>query len=301
MTVSSLINTLAQIATSGAQSQSQFQLQLIGARMTAQLNRKIAELKAAANDPILPVLQQQAATLNAQKTRYDAAQRQLVANGSPIGDLDTQLSTMATAAAVGDGATFDQALAQAQTDLGNLKVVPLLPGLQPDGAASLKSNGLGIQSSATYDLSTPAGQAQAAADISAAQGLMAQLSTMTAQNTQIANSVSQALEVQITSLNDQVNAREQTETTDAATQIQKLQKQTQTQFHLIELSLGSAGNASSMLQDFETAQAATGATGTILDVLDTQLSGSGSSSTTSNSSSTAHSSSSKSSTFSTSA
>jgi hypothetical protein len=299
LTVSSLINTLAQIATSGARSQSQFQLQLIGAQMTAQLNRKIAELKAAANDPILPALQHQAATLNAQKTRYDAAQRQLVANGSPIGDLDTQLSTMATAAAAGDGATFDQALAQAQTDLGNLKVVPLLPGLQPDGAASLKSNGLGIQSSATYDLSTPAGQAQAAADISAAQGLMAQLSTMTAQNTQIANSVSQALEVQITSLNDQVNAREQTDTGDAATQIQKLQKQTQTQFHLIELSLGSAGNTSTMLQDFETAQAATSAaTGTILDVLDTQLSSSGSS-PTSNSSSTANSSSSKSSTFST--
>jgi hypothetical protein len=176
--------------------------------------------------------------------------------------------------------------------------VPLLPGLQPDGAASLKSNGLGIQSSATYDLSTPAGQAQAAADVSAAQGLMAQLSTMTAQNTQIANSVSQALEVQITSLNDQVNAREQTETGDAATQIQTLQKQTQTQFHLIELSLGSAANTSTMLQDFENAQAATGATGTILDVLDTQLSSSGSS-PTSNSPSTANSSSSKSSTFST--
>jgi hypothetical protein len=298
LTVSSLINTLAQIATSGAQSQSQYQLQLIGAQMTAQLNQKIAELKAAANDPILPVLQQQAATLNAQKTRYDAAQRQLVANGAPIGDLDTQLTTMATAAAAGDGATFDQALAQAQADLGNLNAVPLLPGLQPDGAASLKSNGLGIQSSATYDLSTPAGQAQAAADISAAQGLMAQLSTMTAQNTQIANSVSQALEVQITSLNDQVNAREQTETGDAATQIQTLQKQTQTQFHLIELSLGSAANTSTMLQDFENAQAATGATGTILDVLDTQLSSSGSS-PTSNSSSTANSSSSKSSTFST--
>jgi len=291
--VSSLMNTLAQIATSGAQSQSQNQLRIIGDRMTAQLNQKIADLKAQANDPIVPILQQQSATLSQQKTSYDTAQRQFVTNGQPIGDLDTQLSAMATAAAVGDATTFDQALSAANTDLANLNAVPLLPGLQPDGAANLKSNGLGIQSSAGYDLSTQAGQAQAAADISAAQAQVAQLSTTTTQNTQIAIGIDQALTAQITALNDQVSARQQSETTDALTQIQTLQTQTQTQFHLIELTMGSAGNTSSMLQDFENAQAASDAPGSILSVLDTQLP------TTSATSTSASASSSKSSTFST--
>jgi hypothetical protein len=293
----SLMNTLAQIAAAGAQTQSQEQLSIIGARMTAQLNQKIAELKAQGNDPMIPILQQQSATLSQQQTSYATAQSQLVANGGPIDDLDTQLSTMATAATAGDSATFDQALSTANTDLADLNSGPLLPGFQPDGSANLKTNGLGIQSSAGYDLSTPAGQAQAAADISAAQTAVSQLSTVTAQNTQIAISVDQALATQIGALDDQVASRETATTGNAATQIQTLQTQTQTQFHLIELSMGSASNTGSMLQDFETAQAAAAGPGSILNLLDTQVPST--SSSTSNSSSKANSSSGTSSNFST--
>jgi hypothetical protein len=309
LTVSSaLMNTLAQIASAGAQTQSQQQLSIIGGRMTAQLNQKIAQLQAQANDPMIPILQQQSAALSQQQTSYDTAQRQLVANGGPIDDLDTQLNTMATAAAASDSATFDLALSTANTDLANLNAVQLLPGLQPDGAANLKTNGLGIQSSAGYGLATPAGRAQAAADISAAQTAVSQLSTMTTQNTQVAISVGQALSTQIGALEDQVTSRETSQTTNAVTQIQTLQTRTQTEFHLIELSMGSAGNTSSMLQDFETAQAAniaaTAAPGSILNLLDTQVpstssSTSSSSSPASSSSSRANSSSATSSTFST--
>jgi hypothetical protein len=309
LTVSSaLMNTLAQIASAGAQTQSQQQLSIIGGRMTAQLNQKIAQLQAQANDPMIPILQQQSAVLSQQQTSYDTAQRQLVANGGPIDDLDTQLNTMATAAAASDSATFDLALSTANTDLANLNAVQLLPGLQPDGAANLKTNGLGIQSSAGYGLATPAGQTQAAADISAAQTAVSQLSTMTTQNTQVAISVGQALSTQIGALEDQVTSRETSQTTNAVTQIQTLQTRTQTEFHLIELSMGSAGNTSSMLQDFETAQAAniaaTAAPGSILNLLDTQVpstssSTSSSSSPASSSSSRANSSSATSSTFST--
>jgi hypothetical protein len=305
---SSLMNTLAQIASAGAQTQSQEQLSIIGNRMTAQLNQKIAQLQAQANDPMIPILQQQSAVLSQQQTSYATAQSQLVANGGPIDDLDTQLNTMATAAAASDSATFDLALSTANTDLANLNAVQPLPGFQPDGAANLKTNGLGVQTSAGYDLSTPAGQAQAAADISAAQTAVSQLSTMTTQNTQIAISVDQALSTQIGALEDQVTSLETSQTTSAVTQIQTLQTQTQTQFHLIELAMGSAGNTGSMLQDFETAQAAnaaaTAAPGSILNLLDTQVpstssSTSSSSSSASSSSSRANSSSAPSSTFST--
>jgi hypothetical protein len=290
----SLFNALAQIASSGAQSQSQYQLQLIGNRLTAQLNQKIADLKAQANNPTLPILQQQAASLNAKKTTYDNAEAQLVANGSPTNDLATQLVTMTTAAAAGDSNTFDAALTAANTDVADLNAVTLLPGFQPDGAANLKGNGLGIQSSATYNLSTAAGQAQAAADISAAQTVVSQLSTMTTQNTSIAVSVSQALEAQITSLNNQVAAIQAQVMTNSASQIQTLQQQTQTQFHLIELSMGGTNNTSTMLQNFENAQAASNSGGGILSVLDTQLSSSSTSAASSKTSSSSNSASSSS-------
>lgn len=273
MTVS-LINTLAQVATAAAQSQSQYQLKLIGDRMTAQLNQKIADLKARSDDPMLPILEQQASALNKQKTSYDSARSQMVANQTPIADLENQISTMATAVNAGDSAGFDQALAAAQTDVGILVIVPLLPGFQPDGATSLKVNGLGIQSSASYDLSTPAGQAQANADVSAAQSLVQQLSTTATQNIQVAISVSQALDTQITSVNNQISSKQQSELTDAAGQIQQFQQQTRTQFHLIELAFGNVGQDGTMLQQFETAQSASASQGSIFSILDTQQTGS---------------------------
>ena len=277
----SLINTLAQVATSGAQAQSQFQLKLIGDQLTAQLNRKIADLKAASNDPMLPILQQQADTLNKQKTSYQTAESQMVANGTPISDMLTRLATMTTAASAGDSTTFDQALSAAKTDLGIINVVTLLPGFQPDNASSLKVNGLGIQSSAAYNLATPTGQAQAAADISAAQFLVNQLSTITTQNIQVAVSVGQALDTQINAIDDQVSKKQQSELANAATQIQQLQQKTQTEFHLIELDFGNTSQNTTMLQQFEAAQAANAAPGSILDVLDTQLSGASSTTTSS--------------------
>ena len=262
------INTLAQAATAGAQSLAQLQLKLIGDRMTAQLNQKIADFKAQANDPMLPALQQQAAALNRQKTSYDTAQGQLVANGNVIADLDTQLGTLAAAANAGDATAFDQALGQATSDVDILGVVPLLPGFQQDGAGSLRVNGLGIQPSAAYNLATPAGQAQASADIAAAQNLVTQLSATTTQNEQIAESVSQALDTQITSINDQIDARRQSEVIDAAGQISQLQQQTQTRFHLIELAFGNVGESASLLQS---AGAGSAPAGSILSIFDNQV------------------------------
>ena len=163
----SLINTLANVATASAQSFVQFRLKLIGQQITAQLNKKIDQLKEQAQDPAIPLLQQQEAALNSQKTGYDQAVTQIGANGTTLGDLSIQLSNLANAAAQGNSTTFDQALGSANTDLGILQIIPALAGFLPDGVNSLKTNGLGIKSSATYNLSTTAGRAQASADIQA--------------------------------------------------------------------------------------------------------------------------------------
>src|SRR5262249_2036453 len=52
-------------------------------------------------------------------------------------------------------------------------------------------------------------------------------------------SIANALSGQITQLQSQISARQNTEIVQAAGKIQTLQQQTQTEFHLIELSFGS--------------------------------------------------------------
>jgi hypothetical protein len=229
---------LAKAASVGAQAQAQFRLQLIGNQLTAQLNKKIAALKAQADDPVIKVLQQQEQALSARKSTYSASGSQLGTNVAMLSDLKLQLSNLAVAATAGDAGGFDAALTAATGDVDNLKVVAFQPGYQPDGVAQLKGNGLGIQPSANYDLSTPAGQTQASADVQNAQGIIDQISATSLQNQTIAGSIANALSGQITQIQSQITARQNTEIVQAAGKIQTLQQQTQTEFHLIELSFG---------------------------------------------------------------
>lgn len=263
----SLINSLANVATASAQSSAQFRLKLIGAQITAQLNKKINQLKEQAQDPAIPLLQQQEAALNHQKQAYDQVLVQFGNNGSTLGDLSIQLSTLANAAAQGDSTTFDQTLGAANTDLGILQIVPALAGFLPDGIASLASNGLGIQSSATYDLSTPAGQARASADVQAAQSLVQQIAGTNTTNQEIGSSISQSLGTQLTAVSDQVSSKQNAILTDDAAQVDKLNQQAKTDFHLIELQFGNIPQTGSIISNAQNANNIAPPPGSVISVL----------------------------------
>jgi hypothetical protein len=247
----SLINQLAQSAVSAAQSNAQLQLKIIGARMTSDLNKKLAELKAQSTDPTVGPLQDQVTTLKAKSKSYSAAQTQLAGNATALSDVKIQLGTLASAAADGDGATFDKARTAIQNDLNDLQVVPPLAGLQPDGITQLKTNGLGIRTSAGYGLSTPSGQAQAFADVQAVQGIIDQAFATTSQNQTIAGTISTAVAGQVSALNSQIGDKNNEALNTAATAAVKARQQTQTQFHLLELQIGSIQNNSSWLINTE--------------------------------------------------
>jgi hypothetical protein len=249
----SLINRLSAAAAAGAQVMTQFRLKLVGNQLTAQLNKKIAAFKEQSQDPMIPILQNQEKTLINRQKQYTAAQTQFSGNGSALADLGLQLGNLAAAASAGDAATFDATLAVANSDIEILQIAPPLAGLQPDGTAILKTAGLGIQSSASYNLSTPAGQAQATSDIQGAQSLVQQASSSTTLNLQITSSVSQALQGQISDLARQVSNKQTTEIGNAADQISKLKQQTQTEFHLVELAFGSVGQTAGVLTSVQNA------------------------------------------------
>ena len=251
----SLINQLAQTAVLGAQSASQLELKVIGARMTAQMNTKLADLKAQATDPTVAPLQDQVASLSATNKTYTTAQTQLSGNASAISDVKIQLGSMAFAAANGDSAGFDQALAAANDDLSILQVTGPLPAFEPDGVPQLLNAGLGIQASSAYDLSTPAGQAQANSDIQNAQGVIDQVFATTSQNQNIASTISNALTGQISVLSSQIDNRQSDAQFAATSAAAKLQTQTQTQFHLLELQMSNAQNSSTWLIGAEAALA----------------------------------------------
>lgn len=243
---------LSQIATASAQSAVNYRIQLINTQLTAQLNKKIAALQASAQNPAVPGLQEQAANLAKQQAPYTKAQAQASQNGVALGDLSLQIGTLAGAAQAGDSATFDQTLSAINTDIGILQPLAFTPGLQNDGIAALQANGIGIQSSASYNLGTPAGQAQAASDIQAAQTVIQNIASISSINQTIASSIGQSLQGQISNINNQVDADQTGVLATDAQQIATLKQHEQEQFHLLELALGSVGSATTMIQNFET-------------------------------------------------
>lgn len=264
-----LMNKLASLNAANATSQTNNRLTLIGNDLQAQLNKKVAALQQQAQDPQVTILQQQQQTLSAQLNTYQGAETQIGGNNSLLGDLALQLSTLGIAAQSGDSATFDATLTTAQSDVNALQVVPYTPGLQSDGITPLKYQGLGLQSSSTYDLSTPAGQAQALAAVQAAQAVVKQITTTSLQNQEVSASIQQALQTQITGVTTQVGNLQQTELADAQTQITQLEQQEQTQYHLIQLNFGNSTSAASILTSLQTqTNLASVPAGTTLGILD---------------------------------
>jgi hypothetical protein len=248
MTVS-ISTLLTSTLTAGAQNQNQLTLNAINNTLTTRLNNQIAQIEAQSSDTTtVQLLQNQLSAAQTQNSSFSQAASQWLGNESFLTDLNTQLTTMSTAAASGDATTFDGALAQAQTDIDDLTVVSYVPGTQPDGVANLKYDGLGVQSSATYDLSTTAGQAQAATDVANAKNLVAQVLSVTTQNQEIATSQSDGLTDDINNLSLQLSQISDNQNNTVQTQISNLQQQEQDQYHVIELALSSSNtNATSVL------------------------------------------------------
>jgi hypothetical protein len=246
-----LMNKLASVSAANAAATSNSRLTLIGNDISNQLNQKIAQLQTQAQDPELTILQQQGTNITKQLTTYQNAETQIGQNNTVLAQLGLQLSDMAVAAQSGDASTFDQSLASAQNDVSLLQVVPFTQGLAQDGITPLKYQGLGLQSSSTYDLSTPAGQTAALNAVQAAQAQIKQIQAQSSLNQQITASIQTALNTQLTNINNQMGSLQQTELTDASNQIAQWKQQAQTEYHLIELQMGNSTTAASVLTSMQ--------------------------------------------------
>jgi hypothetical protein len=263
-----LFGKLAATAAASAQSMANYRLQLVQSQLNNQLNKKIAQLQAQSNDPTVSILEQQGMGLQQQLTNYSNAQGQISQNGTVLGNILGQLGTMSNAAQLGDSATFDNSLATINDDIASLQVVSFVPGLQPDGIIPLKTKGIGVGSSANYDLSTPAGQAQANTDLQNAENLMQQMLTAGRENLQLTSSVTTALQGQITGISNQVSTIQNATEVQTSNEIAKLQQQEQTQFHLIELGFGNISETANMMTSVQSYnQLITAQAGTTLSVL----------------------------------
>lgn len=247
MTVS-IGTLLASTLSTGAQNKNQLTLNAINNTLTTRLNNQIAQIQSQASDTTtVELLQNQLNSAQSQNTTLSNAASKWLSNESFLNDINTQLTTLNTAAASGDSATFDSALAAAQNDIADLSVVSYVPGTQTDGVANLKYDGLGIQSSASYNLSTPAGQAQAASDIANAKTVVSQILTTTTQNNEIATSQSDGYTTTINNLTLQLAQISDNQNNTVQTEISNLQQKEQDQYHVLELALSGSNNASSVL------------------------------------------------------
>jgi hypothetical protein len=244
----SISSLLASTLATGAQNQNQLTLNAINNTLTTRLNNQITKLQSqAADTTTVELLQSQLSAATQQNSTFTRASSQWLANESFLSDLTNQLATMNSAAASGDAATFDNALAVAQTDIADLNVVAYAPGTQPDGVANLKINGLGVQSSSFYDLSTPSGQAQAQSDVATAQSQISAISDVTNQNQLIVASSSTGLTAVVNDLNRRLAEISNNQSSTVQSEIAKLQQQEQEQFHVIELALSNTASANSVL------------------------------------------------------
>lgn len=139
----------------------------------------------------------------------------------------------------------------ANIDVTDLNVVTPTAPFQPDKVAALKGNGLGISPSATYDLSTPAGQAAATAAVTSAQSLVGQVFQATSSNQILAGDLATSLTSQVNALNTQQTQAQDANQTQTSAEVAQLTQQAQDQTHLIELSLGSTQTLATALQEAE--------------------------------------------------
>jgi hypothetical protein len=275
------LTVLAQAAANNVVQSQKVELDQIDGRMQDKLNQQIAALQNTGDSASTQAWQSQLNQIQQQNSALTTAQAQFSNNSDTLSAIQTQLDALQTAAQNGDSASFDSALSEANTGLDNLIVVNPTPPLQADGVLGLKGAGLGIESSASYDLSTPAGQAAAENDVNNAQSLIAGIFAITTNNVIVAGSVSTSLADQYNTLSATLQQAQQNDQTQIATQTQNLTQQTQDQEHLIELALGNTTQLSSVISTIDNPPAApTSAFGVLSDAVGATASSYGSQGTT---------------------
>ena len=234
------LTVLAQSYSSNAQLTTQEQLDIIDGRLQAQLQNQIAVVQAgdAPDNALQTSTQADITRLKKQLSTINTTQAQFSTNSNVLADINSRLAALQTAITAGDSAGFDTALGIANTDVGNLLVVSPTAPFQPDGILGLKGNGLGIKNSASYNLSTPAGQAAAPTDVNNAQALIGQLFPATTNNILVAGDVATALGNQINLQVATFNQLQSASQSQIAAQTASLTQQEQIQEHLIQLNLG---------------------------------------------------------------
>ena len=248
----SIMTVLTQTALNNAAQQESYRFQLVQTQLNKQYQQKIAALQASndtsAQDDFLKV---EISQESQQKATFTTLQTQYGTNANILSDITTQITALQNAASAGDAATFDSALANANSDIANLTVVQPNPAVQDDGVIQLKQSGLGVQSSSAYDLSTTAGQNAALADLLNASNVINQAYSVTSSNQTIAGSQATALDSQISNLNSTVQNDQLNQSANVTLQTLKLKQQLQTQEHLIELQFSNAQAAGTSLQQQE--------------------------------------------------
>jgi hypothetical protein len=247
-----LMQALANAASKAAQSTTNLEVTNIDKQIQNRLNAKIAALQSTPDTAVANATQDQITTLNTEISQISTASKQYSGNSNVLSDMQTQLAAMQGAVQNGDSATFDNALTVANIDLDNLLVIQPKAPFQADQVLGLKGNGLGIGDSASYDLSTPSGQAAATAAVSATQSLVQQILGVTTNNQLVAGDVTTALTTQLNYLQSTQQQNQQYEQTQISNETSQLTQQAQDQEHLIELSLGNTQLLSSQLNKIET-------------------------------------------------
>ncbi len=249
-----VMNVLTQTALNNAAQMQSYRFQLIQNLLNAQFQKKIAAVKAStdtsAQDDFLQV---QISQESRQKATFTTLQGQYGQNANILADVSAQIAAMQNAASAGDSNGFDTALANANADISYLTVVQSNPTFQDDGVEQLKINGLAVQPSSGYDLSTTDGQNAALADLNNASNLITQISSVTTSNQTIAGSAAAALQAQISTQDNTVQNDKFNQSATVATRTLQLKSQLNTQVHLIELSFANANAPATSLQQQQAA------------------------------------------------
>jgi hypothetical protein len=246
---STALTVLYQMAQNQAALTQNQQLAEISQDLQNQLNRKISSLQTPVDQISVNVSQQQITSLQAQQKAVSGLETTFGTNGSLLSDLSSQVNLMSQAATAGNSSAFDNALSAATTDVSDLGVASYNPIFQYDGVSALKTNGLGIQSSASYDLSTAPGQAAATAAVTAAATVVGSILAINGSNQTIAASQLTALDGKISSLQNLQSLQQNSATQQTQAQIQQLTTNEQNQLHLIQLNLG---NTSALATELNT-------------------------------------------------
>jgi hypothetical protein len=238
---------LAAIAKSTAELTQQTQLANISQDLSDQLNRQIAALQPPVDQVSVNLSQAHISALQKQQATISKFETLFGNNGSLFADMTNQLNLMSQAITNGDATGFDNYLSALNTDISDVTPPEWNPLFQSDGASTLKASGVNIQSSASYDLSTPAGQAAATADVTTAQNLIQGILAVNGANQTVAASELTALNGKITALQNLQFQQQASASQEVQKETQRLQANMQNQLHLIELNLGQASQAGNML------------------------------------------------------